>query len=115
MSPWLTGARLRQQYPGMDSPTIVSHDYRPEYALETVTMWRRAFQRAMGLAEHDPHDALADQLAYFGTIRPGTVRIAIDAASRAIVGMMVLDGSDPPAPVRPRRLPGHGHRLDLFG
>ena len=76
----------------MDSPAMEFRAYRTEYALETVTMWRRAFQRAMGLAEHDPHHAVADQLAYFSTVSPETVRVAMDPKSNDIVGMTVLDG-----------------------
>ena len=76
----------------MDPPTIEYRDYRPEYALETVTMWRRAFHRAMSLPEHAPPGALTAHLAWFAAVSPSTVRVAVDAASGAVVAMVVLDG-----------------------
>lgn len=68
-------------------------DYRPEYGLETVKMWRRSFQRAMGLEEQDDFANLREQLDYFATIDPAAIRVAIRLDDSSIVGMMVLRGS----------------------
>ncbi|MBT4162724.1 MAG: GNAT family N-acetyltransferase [Gammaproteobacteria bacterium] len=65
-------------------------EYRPEYGLETVKMWRQSFQRAMNLEEQNHIDELTDQLDYFSSISPASIQIAIDCRSSAVAGLMVL-------------------------
>jgi len=64
-------------------------DYQAEYGLETVKMWRRSFQRAMSLAEVDPIEAVTEQLNFFRTIDPSTIKLGIDTQSSAVVGLWV--------------------------
>lgn len=75
----------------MESSDIEILDYRIEYALETVKMWRRSFQRAMGLKEQDHQSDVVGQLNFFSTINPELIRVAMDTRKSGIVGMMVLD------------------------
>ena len=64
--------------------------YRPEYALEVVKMWRRSFQRAMGLQEQNRFDEVSRQLDILSTIDPGSIHIALDPDSSAVLGFMVV-------------------------
>ncbi len=65
-------------------------EYRPEYGLEVVKMWRQSFQRAMNLPEQNQRDDLNHHLDYFCAIDPSSIRIAIDCSSSTIAGLMVL-------------------------
>ena len=77
----------------MSSSKTQIQSYRVEYGLETVKMWRRSFQRAMGLEEQNRLSELVAQLDYFSTIEPASIRVAVETENAAIVGMMVLSGS----------------------
>ncbi len=65
-------------------------EYRPEYGLEVVKMWRQSFQRAMNLPEQNRSDELHHQLDYFCSINPDGIQVAIDCSSSAIAALMVL-------------------------
>ena len=65
--------------------------YKPEYALEIVKMWRLSFQRAMGVEEHNRFDDLNDQLNYFLMINPNHIHIMMDTENSVIAGFMVLN------------------------
>lgn len=67
--------------------------YRPEYALELVKMWRRSFQRAMGLPEQDDFGELSAQLDFLSAIDPTTIHVAMDPGSSTVLGFMVLSGA----------------------
>jgi GNAT superfamily N-acetyltransferase len=67
-------------------------DYRVEYGLEVVKLWRRAFQRAMGLEEQNRQEQLLDQLEFFARLDPATISVAVDVATTDILGMMVQNG-----------------------
>ena len=69
-------------------------DYKVEFALETVKMWRRSFQKAMGLEEQNNFDDLVGQLNFFSTIEPNKIRVAIDPNCSTIIGLLVLDGRE---------------------
>lgn len=73
---------------------LVFTGYRPEYGLETVKMWRRSFQRALGIEEHDRLDELTGHLDHFATFDPGTIRIALDSKTSSVVGLMTLSGGE---------------------
>ncbi len=77
----------------MSSSKTQIQSYRVEYGLETVKMWRRSFQRAMGLEAQNRLSELVPQLDYFSTIEPASIRVAVEPEDAAIVGMMVLSGS----------------------
>ena len=68
-------------------------DYRPEYALELVKMWRRSFQRAMGLAEQDNFGELNGQIDLLAAIDPARIHVAMDPGSSTVLGFMVLSGT----------------------
>ena len=64
--------------------------YRPDYALEVVKMWRRSFQRAMGLQEQNRFDEVSRQLDFLSAIDPGSIRVALNPDSSAVLGFMVV-------------------------
>ena len=62
--------------------------FAAEFAVDVVKMWRRSFQRAMGLEEHNRYGELRGQLDYFLTLQKHYVRIAIQPESSKVVGFM---------------------------
>lgn len=68
-------------------------DYRPEYALELVKMWRRSFQRAMGLEEQDELGEVTRQMDFLSAIDPAHIHVAMDPGSSTVLGFMVLSGA----------------------
>ena len=54
-------------------------------------MWRRSFQRSMGLKEQNSYEELRGQVDYFITLSEAYMRIAIRRATSKIVGFMVLE------------------------
>lgn len=68
--------------------------YRVEFALETVKMWRRSFQRAMGLHEHNRYADLTDQLNYLSALDPNTLQVVIDDKTSRIAGLLAQTGSE---------------------
>lgn len=68
--------------------------YRPELARETLTMWRLAFQRAMGLPEQNDPQEVAGQLQFLQQIPPNTIQLAFDHRAQAVVGFFVQAGEE---------------------
>lgn len=69
-------------------------DYRPEYALELVKMWRRSFQRAMGLEKQDDFTELTGQMEFLSAIEPAHIHVAMEPRSSSVLGFMVLSGAE---------------------
>ncbi len=67
--------------------------YRPEFALETVKMWRASFQRALLIEEHNRFDDLLEHLNYFASLKPEQSTIVLDSADSRVIGLMTLSGS----------------------
>ncbi len=65
-------------------------DYRPEYALEIVKMWRLSFQRAMDLEIHNRFSDLYGHLEAFTRIDPGGIHLLVETDSSQIVAFMAL-------------------------
>ena len=76
----------------MHRENLKTIDYRREFGLETVKMWRLSFQRALGLQEHNRWDELSDQLAYFQDLDPALSRITVDVRTTQVVGLLTLSG-----------------------
>lgn len=53
-------------------------------------MWRRSFQNAMSLEDHNPLDEVDKQLDYLAKIDPAKITVAMDTSTRVIAGFMVL-------------------------
>ena len=64
--------------------------YRPEYALEVVKLWRRSFQRAMGLEEQNRLGEVRGQIDFLSTIDPASLHVAMDPVSSTVLGFMAL-------------------------
>ena len=65
-------------------------DYRPEYALEIVKLWRLSFQRAMGLPEHNRFSELSGHLDAFTRIDADGIHLLMDTDTSRIVAFMAL-------------------------
>ena len=76
----------------MHRENLKTIDYRREFGLETVKMWRLSFQRALGLQEHNRWDELSDQLAYFQDLDPALSRVTVDVRTTQVVGLLTLSG-----------------------
>ena len=70
--------------------TVERMDYRPEYALEIVKMWRLSFQRAMGLPEHNRFSELSGHLDAFTRIDADGIHLLMDTDTSRIVAFMAL-------------------------
>jgi len=71
-------------------PDIDFVEYRPEYGLEIVKMWRQSFQRAMNLEEHNHIGEVSGQLDFFCAIDPACIRVLMDKSSSTVAGFMAL-------------------------
>jgi len=72
----------------LSTSELVFVDYQPEYGLETVKMWRRSFQQAMGIEVHNRLDELNGHLEYLKSIDSEAIRIVLDPELTAVVGLM---------------------------
>ena len=54
----------------MHRENLKTIDYRREFGLETVEMWRLSLLRASGLQKQNRWDELSDQLVYFQDLDP---------------------------------------------
>ena len=61
------------------------------FATDVVKMWRRSFQRAMGLKEQNSYEELPRQVDHFIAMGEAYMRIAIRRATSKVVGFMVLE------------------------
>lgn len=69
---------------------IIFTEYRTEFGLDVVKVWRRSFQKAMSLEEHNRFDEVDKQLDYFAKIDPAKITVALDKSTSVIAGFMVL-------------------------
>ncbi len=67
--------------------------YRAAFGLELVKLWRKSFQRAMGLSEHDPASEVLAQLDYFETIPLSNIHVVLSVETTRIVAFMVLEAT----------------------
>ena len=65
-------------------------DYRPEYALEIVKMWRLSFQRAMGLPVKNEFSDLSGHLDAFSRIDSSAIHLLMDTDTSTIVAFMAF-------------------------
>lgn len=78
----------------MSHPDLAIVDYQPEYGLETVKMWRRSFQQAVGIEVRNRLDELEGHLGYFKTIDANAIRIVLDTDTSSVVGLMNLSDGE---------------------
>ena len=57
-------------------------------------MWRRSFQRAMGLEEQNLFGEVSRQLDFLSAIDPASIHIALDPGFSAVLGFMVLSDGE---------------------
>lgn len=65
-------------------------DYRPEYALEIVKMWRLSFQRALDIEVHNRFDDLSGHLDAFTRSYAANATVLMDTNTSEIVAFMSL-------------------------
>ena len=76
----------------MHRENLKTIDYRREFGLEAVKMWRLSFQRALGLQVHDRWGELSEQLNYSQHFDTALSRVTIDVPTSQIVGLLTLSG-----------------------
>ncbi len=91
--------RLRAEGPSHQRLDVAGQNielvpYKVEYAIELVKMWRRSFQRAMGLEEHNRSEDLHDQMNFFARIDPRKITVVADTVSGDLIGLMVQEGRE---------------------
>ena len=65
-------------------------DFRKEYGLELVQLWRKSFAQAMGIEEDTREKVVKEHLAYLQTYNPETIRVALESNNQ-IVGFMAKE------------------------
>ena len=68
-------------------------DFRKEYGLELVQLWRKSFAQAMGIEEDTKEEVVKEHLAYLQTYNPKIIRVALEKNKNQIVGFMAKDES----------------------
>jgi len=53
-------------------------DFRKEYGLELVQLWRKSFAQAMGIEEDTREEVVKEHLAYLQTYNPKIIRVALE-------------------------------------
>jgi len=53
-------------------------------------MWRRSFQHALGIEEHNRWEELEGHLSYFKSFDSDAITIALDTKRSSVVGLMTL-------------------------
>tara|TARA_B100000959_G_C14840715_1_gene565916 strand:- start:389 stop:616 length:228 start_codon:yes stop_codon:yes gene_type:complete len=56
---------------------IAFADFRKEYGLELVQLWRKSFAQAMGIEEDTREEVVKEHLAYLQTYNPKIIRVAL--------------------------------------
>ncbi len=57
---------------------IAFADFRKEYGLELVQLWRKSFAQAMGIEEDTREEVVKEHLAYLQTYNPKIIRVALE-------------------------------------
>ncbi len=92
--PRYDAAQLKLLRAGGVSQNVELIPYKVEYAIELVKMWRRSFQRAMGLEEQNRYEELRDQMTFFARIDPHSISVVADTVSGDLIGLMVQEGRE---------------------
>ena len=66
-------------------------DFRKEYGLELVQLWRKSFAQAMGIEEVTREEVVKEHLAYLQTYNPRIIRVALEKNKKKIVGFMAKE------------------------
>jgi len=66
-------------------------DFRKEYGLELVQLWRKSFAQAMGIEEDTKEEVVKEHLAYLQTYNPKIIRVALEKNKNKIVGFMAKE------------------------
>ena len=70
---------------------IILVDFRKEYGLDLVQLWRKSFAQAMGIEEDTREEAVNEHLAYLQTYNPEIIRVALEKNRKKIVGFMAKE------------------------
>ncbi len=65
-------------------------DFKKEYGLELVQLWRKSFAQAMGIEEDTREEVVKEHLAYLQTYNPKIIRVALESNNK-IVGFMAKE------------------------
>ena len=68
---------------------IIFVDFRKEYGLELIQLWRKSFAKAMGIEEDTREEAVNEHLAYLQTYDSEIIRVALE--NNKIVGFMAKE------------------------
>ena len=70
---------------------IILVDFRKEYGLDLVQLWRKSFAQAMGIEEDTREEVVKEHLAYLQTYNPKIIRVALEKNRKKIVGFMAKE------------------------
>ena len=66
-------------------------NFRKEYGLELVQIWRKSFAQPVGIEEDTSEEVVKEHLAYLQTHDPKIIKVAPETNKKQIVGFMAKE------------------------
>ena len=67
---------------------IVFANYKKEFEFEVLNIWRKSFNKAMGIEEDTRQEAVTEHLEFLQSINPDFIRVALEENRSKIIGFM---------------------------
>ena len=67
---------------------IVFTNYKKEFEFEVLNIWRKSFNKAMGIKEDTRQEAVTEHLKFLQSINPDFIRVALEENRSKIIGFM---------------------------
>ncbi len=67
---------------------IVFIDFKKEYEIEILQLWRKSLHKAIGIEEDTREEVVKEHLEHLRTYDPATISVALEENQNIIVGFM---------------------------
>ena len=67
---------------------IIFTNYKKEFEFEVLNIWRKSFNKAMGIEEDTRQEAVTEHLEFLQSINPDFIRVALEENRSKIIGFM---------------------------
>jgi len=68
-------------------------NYKKEFELEVLNIWRKSFNQAMGTKEDTRQEVVREHLEFLQSINPNFIRVALEESRSKIIGFMRKEGN----------------------
>ena len=68
-------------------------NYKKEFELEVLNIWRKSFNQAMGTKEDTRQEMVREHLEFLQSINPNFIRVALEESRSKIIGFMRKEGN----------------------